>query len=523
MKETYAYRRRNESGCHRRSTILGASRVILFACTSILTMFLGPKPASSQAPAGTVRVTVAIDEIWLFECDDPVSSPDPYFHIKIDGVELNPKSYQIPYGGGKVQPSNAIYSMPVDISKPSIPIEIQLWEADFPWSFDDHCDINPLTGNGVNDLYISLNPRTCDLTGDVNGSCGKIFTETGTGDEAATVEFHIAVDNSQAPGLYVACLHDPLWPEVNQPIQIHAEARDDNNNTIPVDSMEIYVNGSPTPAATTSSQDSVDYTVSTALNSLSYMCRAVLDGQQTDTGWRFVRVGDVISSVNEVPILYTRNPSASLDVEYVADKNTLTYTGARNAQFLSDIHSAIWNGWYGNIEFLKWQGYMNFWLATSMGIVRSDCKFEFAGAADFRDVGIILQNSVAGDGCTHRANKLAQFNPNNIKAEMHEAGHSPFGLSDEYPGPHPQNQHTDYFQPPSHPNIYKTEKECQGDAPNLHRLPADCRGFTGNTNSETWYTSEPNFNDLMHDDGDPQAADIRRIEDFFKRCEGSGC
>jgi hypothetical protein len=110
--------------------------------------------------------------------------------------------------------------------------------------------------------------------------------------------------------------------------------------------------------------------------------------------------------------------------------------------------------------------------------------------------------------------------PTSLGTVLHETGHAPFGLPDEY------CCDGGYYEPAPHPTMYDTLAECEADAPALGRTAADCRTITDSrpTPPKVWYTSEPTPNDLMNRDRrPPQAGDIRRMNWFFDNCDDGKC
>jgi hypothetical protein len=137
----------------------------------------------------------------------------------------------------------------------------------------------------------------------------------------------------------------------------------------------------------------------------------------------------------------------------------------------------------------------------------------------WRDTGVILHRTTFRD-CANRGQAVFSAEPTSLGTVLHESGHAPFGLADEYAGA------ANYFEPSPWPNVYDTLAECQADAPNLGRTAAACRMFTDAqpTSPRNWFTSEPQPNDLMNSDRHPpQAADIRRMNWFFENCKDGKC
>ena len=73
------------------------------------------------------------------------------------------------------------------------------------------------------------------------------------------------------------------------------------------------------------------------------------------------------------------------------------------------------------------------------------------------------------------------------------------------------------------PNVYVSLENCEADAPNLGRIAADCRQFESDNDEHSFFTSEPVEDDLMNDNGTPNAADIRKIEYLFEKCQEGEC
>lgn len=103
---------------------------------------------------------------------------------------------------------------------------------------------------------------------------------------------------------------------------------------------------------------------------------------------------------------------------------------------------------------------------------------------------------------------------------LHETGHSPFGLADEY------CCDGGYWQPEPFPNVFADrsldEWDCEADASVLGRQASACRSWVStrvNSGSD-WFTHDPTGNDLMEGSGGrtPQLLDIRRITWVFNGC-----
>jgi hypothetical protein len=75
------------------------------------------------------------------------------------------------------------------------------------------------------------------------------------------------------------------------------------------------------------------------------------------------------------------------------------------------------------------------------------------------------------------------------------------------------------------PNVYTSLENCQADAPDLGRTDADCREFTETESrgGDTFAISDPGTNDLMAANGEPQGADVRRIQWMYDLCDEGDC
>jgi hypothetical protein len=110
----------------------------------------------------------------------------------------------------------------------------------------------------------------------------------------------------------------------------------------------------------------------------------------------------------------------------------------------------------------------------------------------------------------------------------HEAGHRPFGLADESCRVDDETGDPTcdggYHQSRAVPNLYRTLRACEDDAADLGRTAANCRTFTStHPLGQTWFTSEPQPDDLMFNNTVPRAADIRRILWLYARCSEGRC
>jgi hypothetical protein len=314
---------------------------------------------------------------------------------------------------------------------------------------------------------------------------------------------------SSQTNVAVQCSNSPLWPQAEQNVDITANALDGTAQTkLAVDLMEIFVNDNMTvPVATISNNSTLNYTfrVSTDSPIMSYSCRVVDNGTTVFSGWKIVRI-----ETRAIPIIYSGEPNSSLDILFIADKDT--YFGPTDPNFLFDVEKAI-QMYYNETIFLKNQDKINFWVAQDVGDARGECTVEPPSNWDsdytFAEVGIILHgdNSIR-DCALAGAEQLFTTNMRvlgraNITL-LHETGHLPFGLADEYEGD------GGYFITNPFPNIFASDSLCKEDELGKER---ECRKI-GNIGRE-FFTSDTIPEDLMADNLKIQMLDERRIQWLF--------
>ncbi len=327
----------------------------------------------------------------------------------------------------------------------------------------------------------------------------------------------VTVGNTE--GIRVLCSHKPLWPQPGETVKISMQSlgaaveRSEiwlNDNTAPIDVKEALYHFS-------------NSYVTGPLNGerFTYGCRAKLGDTAVFSGWKTVVVG-APSLSGAIPISYTGTSSTRIDIVLVSDGES--YNGPDSQEFLDDAW-VMYNFFFNHELFFQYRYMFNFWIAQTTGQAfresnagdaeRSITKpFDWEDNYAFADVGVLIHadtfRDFAQDGMF-----TAQSGSSTIM--RHEAGHSPFGLSDEY------CCDTGYFESSTRPNVYETLDACETDAPNLGRVPADCRSWDSSLNEETYYTSEPASDDLMIDNRKANAADIRRIEWLLQECLNGNC
>jgi hypothetical protein len=319
----------------------------------------------------------------------------------------------------------------------------------------------------------------------------------------------------------------------------------------------------------------------------AYGCKVQEGNAGIFTGWRTVATG-VSGFGGAIPVgVVQSDVTEAVDVVFIADGDSYQPT---EAEFIEDVGIAIRNGYFAEPLFLPNQTKFNFWIFPNTGAAdrEYDVTLGEDGAGDdtcsdgldngsdgftdeddvnctpciltppagwntlgaFADVGPIFHTDPFRD-CAKGGLRLFSTEPTSLRTMVHETGHTPFGLSDEY------CCNTGYFQPESLPNLYSSLASCENEAPAVGKDPSDCRQLSkydgdrtedpgasqgpcddgmdngGDTQSDmndpdciitrNWWTSDPASNDLMVDNKTPQALDRRRINWLFGQCDQGKC
>lgn len=357
-------------------------------------------------------------------------------------------------------------------------------------------------------------------------ACARAEDAAGLFSRESCVDFEVVVSDENAEFM-VLCSHSPLWPQAGETVRITTgvivpPGIDDSGAWFPVERTEIWFNDKISPAAVNdyfgTSSNSFQ-TEALSAGSFSYGCRAKLGDKAIFSGWRTVSVGDP-GEDQAIPVIFTGPSSDRIDIVFVADGDT--YQGSTDPDFLKHIEDAILKGFYRFPLYNRFQHLFNFWISTNTGLADREpgesCTVEKPSDWEenyaFADAGAIIHQDDFRD-CAREG--MFTFQPGEFRTLRHEAGHRPFGLSDEY------CCDTSYFEARLFPNMYKTEEACEVDAPNLGREPQLCRDVTSTRNDETFYTSEPQGDDLMQNNTIPRAADVRRILWLFDQCASGLC
>jgi hypothetical protein len=192
----------------------------------------------------------------------------------------------------------------------------------------------------------------------------------------------------------------------------------------------------------------------------------------------------------------------------------------------------IWNSYLSEDIFLRNQVIFNFWISTSIGTVsewgnptNEKCVTENTGnppqQGPWSDLNVVLHRLFCRDDLFHStfgsfATSKTTTDPITQKSPygtlLHESGHGIFNLSDEYDGD------GGYWENSIAPNVYISKPGCEKEAPDN----SVCREIHDTRFKKSYFTSDPANNDVMVDNGPPQALDLRRIKWLFDRCRHFG-
>jgi hypothetical protein len=434
-------------------------------------------------------------------------------------VEANTGNALVVEGDDDITP-NWQFTKQVPISLGSIPVSIEIWDDDAFLTFDD--DLADAAPNGGRSLDLTVNLLPCSVSGEVSGGCASTIIATGTESDKIELRFRIEVEPPPSiNGFNIRCLHAPLWPQSGQTVTVSAQVLDDNLNPIPTTTgvtVEAWVDSQAAPASSSTNVSSLNFSTTPPplATQLTYGCAASVGTLRIWSGWHAVQVGTPTVS-RAVPVLFTHPVGSAIDIIFVPDRDN--FSGANDVNFINAAHDVIQNSYYGDLFFLRNQRNFNFWLAQDMGDYESLCDFTEPSNWDsdyaFIEAGSIIHTNPLRD-CARFSIRLFSGTVGNSRVFLHESGHQPFGLADEY------CCDGGYFQPNPFPDVYGSSNDCAADSINVGRTPANCRNWVSNKGA-TWYTSDPASGDLMVDNSAPQALDIRRFEWVFNNCNSSGC
>lgn len=523
--------------------------LVLLAGTT-LTAVASTSPASGET---LTNVRLVIERVEERGCTDTFDGSDFYARVTIDGTDTNFGEIE---DEDEISP-NWVAEKVVDADvTTTVPITVKISDSDGLLNFDDDkCDLTAPAGDDL-ELTVGIDPVAgCSVSGHVSGACDSTFTTTGGGGESVFVRFRVEVDQDAPPqtadDALVRCLHSPLWPQPGDDVTITVEALDPALNVgdtiqdtstppgpalvsraVTADRLEIWVNDKNAADHVATTTSTTSYTINDInAGDLVYSCKVATGDEESFTGWRRTRVGAPAQG-DAVPVVLTGGRANRVDIVLVPDGDD--YNGAGNAAFQTAMESLIRGSYYGEGYFLARQGAFNFWLARTTGDAdriaaptpsdpsATRCVLtapaNWGDQYSWADAGALLHANTFRD-CA--SNGMFSSEPTSLGTMLHETGHAPFGLPDEYCGPCDGG----YWENTPNATMWDTLAECQADAPSLGRVASDCRQITDvDPPNRMFWTSEPDNTDLMNGDRrPPQAGDMRRIDWYLTECLDGAC
>jgi hypothetical protein len=492
---------------------------LALACTAL----------AARAGAQDTTVFLDIERLTWGGCSDGFfgGPPEIYWVVTIDGNEESSRATAIESNFSPVTISPRTFSQEVDISQGSVELRIVQKDRDGGiFNDDDTCDISPVG----NDLNLTLDLVTCTFTGDVSGNCDEsVFGSN-------SFEFRIRVDAPppSAAGTNVRCLHDPIWAQPGEAVTITAEALDGALDPKTAATIELWIDQTGGPTDTFAGEMVGSATFTPTGDSFFYGCR-VIDGSDTVfSGWRTSEVGRPIDD-DVVAVLYTGPSPHRLDFVLFADVDDYTSSGnppifGDDPAFIGDVSDVIAQGYFDDGFYLGVQDELNFWIGLEGGDADGfsspppACNL-VAPSAPIADTRAVLHLDDLRDCATMNMFSVEAPRVGTLRDPLltllHETGHRPFGLADEY------CCDGGYFQLPTAPNLFTALPACQSDAPDLGATAADCRNFTADPSrgGAVWHLSDPTGDDLMEGSGEqtPQPADLRRMNWMLDQCRAGDC
>lgn len=513
----------------------GAS-LLLVGIVTLLGVSLSPAvPGARAAPTVTVRLVV--EEVRALDSIDSTSPADFYPKVSMNNgaAETRPRIDDDDH----IAP-DWTFTTPVDLATTkSIPITMELWDFDSFANGDDNLiDINSSVGPRALSLTVDLDP--CSVTGnsgaDANGLCGRRLTTAGIGDDRAQVWFRVEVDYPVVPDLRMHCTHGPVWPQPGQQVTFRVEALDGALNAQPVDRIELFINtkGAPTQTATGTSQLNATAGPFATGSAFYYGCRVTSGGNVVWSGWRRVQSGPLSPAVGRaVPISYTGSSEGRIDIVFIPDSNSYP-AGAADLNFQSDVAAVIENAYYAQDVYLRNQDLLNFWIAQDTGTTAvvpnpggwNDCvntaPANWQTAYLFADAGALLHRPNCRDNAPTNQ-RFFSAEPTSVDVVVHEMGHTPFGLADEYCQSNPSLPCDGGYFPST--NIYSSQAACLAD-PLAAGVAGACQQIANASSSVGWWRLDSAAtigNDLMVNNGAYKAADTRQHDRLFAQCRAAKC
>lgn len=349
------------------------------------------------------------------------------------------------------------------------------------------------------------------------------YTDLGTKNTLAQVpesDYGIASYLNASPS--VQCIHRPLLPQSNQAITITASVVNGSHAPEVAKSIEIVLNtskGNPDILSKNiNGSTSLNYTVGPFQNltTLSYGCHAIDNSTSAllSTGMRTIAIGSFNESSRAIPVLYTGNRTGNMDILFIADNKS--FSSAADPAFLTDVEKAILL-YYNQSILVQNQNRTNFWIARDMAQAKNNCESILPANWNSEyfsfDAAVILHRNNSIRDCTSNDKEISTANMTTLATQgsvlLHEIGHRPFGLADEY------DSGGSYESSSPWQNVYNGEQSCSIDAIERGKT---CRKIPYEYGLNKYFTSDGKPNDLMVDNGQFEDLDNRRIKKWFDNC-----
>jgi hypothetical protein len=338
-----------------------------------------------------------------------------------------------------------------------------------------------------------------------------------------------STQSSLQPELQIQCSHLPVLPQADQPITVSAKVVDESFAANAADSIEIIIDTNRTepvvPSNSITSSSRLNYTFGpfTNLTTISYGCHGIDNSTSTllFSGMKQIVVGAFNESNNAIPILFTGNRITNMDILFIADNKS--FSGPTDPNFLIDVERAI-GVYYNQSILLKYQNKTNFWIAQDMGQIKNNCESipptNWYSEYPSYEAAVILHRDGSIRDCTMPGKGISTANMEMVRDEgyllLHEIGHRPLGLADEYDNPG--------FFISSYPyqNVFNSLQDCESyiqETQLLDLLAPEkiCRKIPYQDSLE-YFTADTKPNDLMVDNKQFQDLDNRRIQKWFEFC-----
>jgi hypothetical protein len=331
-------------------------------------------------------------------------------------------------------------------------------------------------------------------------------------------------------------------------VTIIAEPVDGKGESTPVDELQIWVDDDTGPKCSSAmsplpehcsfyeTTGTFSYSPPEGADQISYRCTARKNDVWASTGWRKTQIGDPPYG-RAVPVVYSARPDSGVDIAFIPDIDD--YQGSRDPEFLTDVYNIIRDIYYGRDPdvraggghfFLYKQNYMNFWIAMDGGhaweyseahpipTVPTTWETDYG----FIESGIIVHKTALANERSYRGMRVVTAAMDKRASFLHELGHCPFGLADEY-------YNGDFLEANPFPNVYSDQARCKAD-PVAIGVSDACQQIKDDysDNWVDWYRVEPAstlLNEIMRETGAKAVnkADENRINWYFGQCLNGGC